>query len=441
MTPKPVKIDSMRARMTTFFVVGIAFVSLLSSAALTLYVRHLTHRQAHQLLEKCAQQVRHEMHETAEPTKTVSAFVEEQNEDLQSLDVVLFAVDKTNRIVARPSTLSIPPWPLSDDSWQITTLPHDKVRLILALPWTEREQRTRQIGLILLALSSVVICASAAGAWLLVGRTLSPIDRLASQAHAVKKRNQIAHLESPSNDREITHLVATLNELLEYQAATAAARGRFYAAASHELRTPLQALQGHLELALGRPREAAQYHETIVEADAQARRLSELVQSLLFLNQLEMASARPPAQEADLADICARFLTAQRAAIESKNLQIESTLPDSLFLSAPGNHPEVLLRNLLENALKYTPDGGQIHVLLSKDALYLEIFNQCTPLGDETLQRLCEPFFRPDVSRHSQTGGNGLGLAICKAICEINNWNISLKSEDTGLIVRVDFSN
>ena len=438
MTPKPVKIDSIRARMTTFYVLGIAFVSLLSSAALTLYVRHLTHRQARQMLSKSREMLRRELGEVKE--EGIATFVREQNEDLQSLDVVLFAVNEQNRIVASPAQGRMPPWPLRDDSWQVTTLPHGEVTFVLGLPWTVREQRTRGIGLVLLALSGVIIVSSAVGAWILVGRTLLPIDALTLQARAATQSNHLTPLEAPSNDREITHLVATLNEFLEYQIATAAARGRFYTAASHELRTPLQALQGHLEIALTRPREAAQYHQTIVEANAQTRRLSDLVQSLLFLNQLEMANTKPPLQEADLADICERFLLVQNAEITAKNLHIESTLPGKMLIYAPSNQAEVLLRNLLENAVKYTPENGEIRVLLSQNASRLEIFNQCAPLEDEILARLCEPFFRPDASRHSQTGGNGLGLAICKAICEINKWTIEINNAENGLLVRVDFS-
>ncbi len=435
------RLNSMRARMTALFTTGIAAVTLTASATLVLYTRYITRQQADQVLADSIAQVQHELSEAGHSKAQMQEFVQEQNEDLRWLGSVLFATNRSGQIIIPPpgQAQQAPVWPPAKEAWRFANLAHGDTIFVVALPWQATERRTDEMAFVLMGLSLLIICTSAGGAWILVGRTLSPIDHLASQARRGTEKSQTAHLEAPSNDREITHLVATFNQLLEFQRASAAARGRFYAAASHELRTPLQALQGHLELALQRPREAAQYRETIVEADAQTRRLSELVQALLFLNQLEMSNAKPPLQEADLADICERFLMSQRATIDAKNLHIESIVPDKMLLRAPGNHPEVLVRNLLENAVKYTPDGGEIRVLLSENGPHLEIFNECAPIESDNLQRLCEPFFRPDAARHSQTGGNGLGLAICKAICEINNWNLILENVQAGLKVRVNF--
>lgn len=425
--------------MTASFAIAIACVMLAATAGIWLTMRYAAQRQVEQLLVENRAQIAREWNDEPHQRSDLSDFVREQNEDLRQAGVTLFAVDADNRVIARPEGI-LPSWPPQNDAWRFVTLPAGNVTFVLALPWKGIEHRNREIALILLAISLLVVVASSIGAWILVGRTLSPIDRLAVQAHAATVEDLNVHLEAPSDDSEITRLVSTLNALLERQARAAATQGRFYAAASHELRTPLQALQGHLELALHRPRGAEQYRETIIEAEAQTRRLTVLVQDLLFLNQLEMATSKAPPQDVDLADLCERLLSAQRAAIAEKSLVVETALPDAARLLAPWNHLEVLLRNLFENAVKYCPDGGKIAVQCADDGSRLELFNQCGAMPSQHLQRLFEPFYRPDSSRNSQTGGNGLGLAICKAICDVNGWQIELKPEADGLNVRVDFS-
>ena len=433
------KLTSIRARMTALFTIAIACVMLAFSAGVTLYLRHAAHRRADQSLASHHAQIAREWDEGPRKAQDVEAFVREQNEDLRGANITLFAVDAANRVIVRSSG-DLPPWPPHGDSWKTVTLPRGAVTLVLALPWQATERRNREVALILLAMSAVVSAASAIGTWILVGRTLSPIDRLATQARAAPVAGLHAQLSAPSDDSEITRLVATLNELLDRQAAAAAAQGRFYAAASHELRTPLQALQGHLEVALQRPRGAEQYRETIVEADEQTRRLAGLVQSLLFLNQLEMATAKPPPQQVDLADACERLLNQQRATIESKNLCVQTHSAGEFRFDAPWNHLEVLLRNLLENAVKYTPPDGTVRVSCEESGPRLEIFNECAPIPREHLDRIFEPFYRPDSSRQSQTGGNGLGLAICKAICDANGWTVAMKPSSGGMTVCVDFA-
>jgi two-component system OmpR family sensor kinase len=364
------------------------------------------------------------------------ALLREENAGLHSHDLAMLVVNAQGRVVAQ-SSASVPAWPLHGDAWRTVTIPSGTQTIVIALPWHKTEQALRARALLLLGLSTLVVAAAAAGAWFLVGRTLSPIDHLARQAQAASTESLRVRLDAPSPDAEIARLVTTLNDLLARLEKTAAARGRFYAAASHELRTPLQALTGHLEVALSRPRSAAAYEAALCESHAQAERLTSLVQDLLLLNLLDAVTSHPPGVLLDLADICERELSSLRPLAAERGLQVQLSLPETCEIIAPWTHATMLVRNLLENAVKYATPGGIVRTQLQGSTL--TVWNECAPVVGWDADKYFEPFFRPDAARNSQTGGNGLGLAICKAIADTNGWELSLSQEDRGICAVVKF--
>jgi signal transduction histidine kinase len=291
----------------------------------------------------------------------------------------------------------------------------------------------------MLAIAGLVLLAVAAGAWFLVGRVLSPIGSLAAQASAVSSQGPEVHLEAPSRDAEVVHLVSTLNGLLARVAQTAAVRGRFYAAASHELRTPLQALSGHLEVALSRERTASEYQEALAEASSQTQRLARLTTDLLLLNRLE-AAAPEHKEQIDVRDVVEQTLRQFRRSIQDRGLRFQEELEAAILIVAPPAHLEMLVRNLVENAVQYTKRGGNVKVaLVPGQCARLEITNDGSWDPVKEGEQLLEPFYRPDSARSSSTGGNGLGLAICRAITEANGWRLCLGRVPGGICAAIEF--
>src|SRR5262249_35450471 len=150
-------------------------------------------------------------------------------------------------------------------------------------------------------------------------------------------------LATPSDDAEIVELVGTLNGLLERLAESAAAKGRFYAAASHELRTPLQALSGHLELAVSKPRTEREYQQIVGEALQQTRRLIALSQDLLTLHRLETATYTPPSESIDVSDVCCLSLSAMAPLAEKRNLILHSKVAEHMPILAQPGHVEMVV--------------------------------------------------------------------------------------------------
>jgi signal transduction histidine kinase len=345
-------------------------------------------------------------------------------------------VDRNGKVLARTPGETFP-WPLRGDSWHTTTVVYQNGTVVVGVPWEATERRLRRRTLIFLLVSIFIVAALAAGAWIAVGRTLSPLDGLTEAARQASSNNVRLRLESPSQDEEMLRLVKTLNDLLSRQEETMEARGRFYAAAAHELRTPLQALTGHLELARDRERSAADYQTALREGHAQAEQLTNLVQGLLLLNQLETNSGKSLEDQLDLADICETELASLQPLMAARGVTVASSFADDCEITAPWSHAKILLRNLLENAVKYATPGSTVKVELDKSTF--TVWNECMADEDGDPEKYFEPFYRPDESRNSEIGGNGLGLAICKGICEANGWKISLSQTAGGMKCQVLF--
>ena len=292
----------------------------------------------------------------------------------------------------------------------------------------------------LFGLSVIVIGAAAAGTWFMVGRVLLPIRALAKQSSTASAAHLSVKLEAPSKDAEMRDLVDTLNGLLDRVYETAEIKGRFYAAASHELRTPLQALSGHLELAVSRKRSADEYEAVVKESYIQTRRLISLVQGLLFLHQVDSRS-NSPQEPVNLTDSCESALEMMHGQLTSRNLKLEESLQSHVQIQAIPSHAEVLARNLIENAVKYTTEGGSLGVFLKieNENVLLEVVNDFPENVKIATENVFEPFYRDDTSRNSKTGGNGLGLAICRAISTANGWEVHLVQDGGKIKAVVNF--
>ncbi len=434
------RLHSIRARMTVAFTLCVALLMLTACQLLAWYARSGAERNARTLLEATIRKVTDDLVDD-EHRVPLTELPDEEREIMRPDSMALLVVNARGEVVER-SQPNVPNWPQpSREAWRIASFPFAGDRVILALPWRKTEQALQRQALMMMALSLFVTVAAAVGAWLLVGRTLSPIRALAKQAQTASAANLNLRLKVPSQDAEIVELVSTLNGLLSRVADTVAAKERFHAAASHELRTPLQSLSGHLELALNRDRSNTEYRQFIEEANRSTQKLTALTRDLLLLHQLD--AAQPTTKtEVSPADICERVLRSLKPLIQKRALCVETDLAENIMVEAAPTHAEMLIRNLLENAVKYALPDSPIRVRLqtSSGRAQLDIFNACAPFSEPDLARLFEPFYRPDASRHADTGGTGLGLAICKAIADANGWNLTLRQENNGLNVSVVFS-
>ena len=433
-------LKSIRARLTLGFSLTTTCLVILACAGLIGYAGFSANRRVETLLRTTKQHVEAELQDTVEP-ENLRDWMRERGPELAGDDLAAILVDSRGRFIQQTQK-NIPRWPRTGhDGWRVVTVTSGGDTLVIGFPWAKQEAGLLTQAVLLSALSLFVIIVTGIAAWALVGQTLSPIGLLSRQSKAASTDRLRVSLSPPSQDAEVVELVTTLNALLGRLADTAAARGRFYAAASHELRTPLQALSGHLELAMNRSRCAEEYRAVIEEALGQTRRLTSLAQDLLFLNRLETASSNPPCHPVDLPELCERLLTHFQPTIARRGLRTQINLAEDAVVCAPPMHLEMLARNLIENAVKYASPGGTVRIAVrsSAEGVRLEVFNTFPPDPHLEAEALYEAFYRPDQSRNSETGGNGLGLTICKALTMANGWQLEWRHESDGIRAIVRF--
>lgn len=442
MVSNPIFFRSMRARMTLAFVLLTALLMLLMSGGILGSLRYSALRTTDTTLDMTVMRVKNELGENPNGAG-FNDFLADNGDSLKMEGLALVLLDSQGRVLQK-SQFAAPSWPHHpEDGWLIRTLPDGPRTIMIGSYWRKTEAALAREAGMLLGLSLCVIVASGFGAWWLVGRTLGPLSAVSQQARRAAKTESLHHsLTLPSDDAEMVELVDTLNSLLTHIGETAETKGRFYAAASHELRTPLQALSGHLELALSRERSREEYRAATEEASRQTQRLSALVQGLLLLNQLDRPRSNAlPRATVDLTEICRTLMTQFFPLIEERRLKIVTELAPTAEIAAFPQHAEMFVRNLIENALKYATESGLVRLLLeADDGISLKLFNTFPSELRLDTDALFEPFYRPDEARASGTGGNGLGLAISRAIAGANGWKIHLEQVESGVWVTVDFS-
>lgn len=422
--------------MTFLFAFSFTVLSMIVWSGMTLFTYRSAFHNAHLMLHEEMGRILSD-NENEDQHINIKDLMDDTRDSLESNGMQMAIVDKSGALIAS-STKRHNLWPIPhNDTWMTAHHSYGPYTITLGLPWKRTESALHAQALKLILLGIILTAIATTGTWFLVGRTLMPIRVLSRQARAASVESLRVNLNAPSADAEIVELVDTLNGLLGRLTEAAAARGRFHAAASHELRTPLQALSGHLELAISRERSAREYQVALAEAHRQSQRLIVLTKALLLLNQLDTAPL-PDKELTLLEPVCSNILKYLSPAISERNLHISTSMEPDTEVSAAPAHIDMLIRNIIENAIKYATREGNIKVVLSMNLF--EVYNDCSPIEETDMNRLFEPFYRPDASRTAGAGGSGLGLAICKAICEANGWRIALTPQQNGIVVKVHFT-
>ncbi len=297
--------------------------------------------------------------------------------------------------------------------------------LLVGLSLLPLERTATTIGLIL-AVSLPLALALAAGAgWIVAGRALAPLAAITAQAGRIDRQNLAERVALHVPPAEVGRLAATFNAMLDRLAAAFAREQQFTADASHELRTPLGLLKTQISLALSRPRSADALTTMLHAMDADLDRLIRLVERMLLLARLDSA-ARPPGP-VDLVALLAGLVARRQ---EHDAVTVSWAGPGAAWVAGDGDHLVQLFLNLLDNALAWTPAGGQVVVTLAAaDAGWaVTVADSGAGIAAEHLPHLFERFYRVDPARARATGGSGLGLAIAQAIAGEHGGHITVSS-------------
>ncbi len=265
--------------------------------------------------------------------------------------------------------------------------------------------------------------------WLLAGRALRPVRVLTEAASTIARSgafSQRVPAESPRD--ELGRLAETFNEMLERLERVHSSQARFVSDASHELRAPLAVIQANLELLAHQPAMSQQERQAAVtDAHAEAARLGRLVADLLVLARADVGvpTRREPV---DLDRVVMDVLGEVRHLKGHRSLEI--VILEPIVILGDADRLTQLILNLVENAIKYTPDDGRITVAIRRVGENAEIEIRDTGIGiaASDLPRVFERFYRADPARARRVGGTGLGLSIALWIARQHGGEVVLSS-------------
>jgi two-component system, OmpR family, sensor kinase len=336
------------------------------------------------------------------------------------------------------------------DSWRVVAKPFRNyaATVVVALPNSTNLELLRQyraigggFGFLLLALSGLSI-------WLTIAQALRPLREVERTAKLVSSGDLSQRLIERPGNTEIARLNRSLNSMLDSLEDSVTSRNktvsqmrRFVADASHELRTPLVSVRGYAELyRQGALKKKADVQEAMGRIEAEAIRMSSLVESLLTLARLDenqKLEAAPVEMVKLIKDIIARDVPGKNKVSLSLLTLSGAKPPREFSFTAEVNEGQIrqVLVNLIENAKRFSPNKGSIEIAIGQKTdgeLTLEVIDHGEGVPKQLRDKVFERFYRADNSRNRDTGGTGLGLAIVKEIITLHKGRIEVRETPGG---------
>jgi two-component system heavy metal sensor histidine kinase CusS len=265
--------------------------------------------------------------------------------------------------------------------------------------------------------------------WYVVRREMQPLQAIRQEASGITARRLDQRLSSAAVPAELEPLVDTLNEMLARLERSFQRLTEFSSDLAHELRTPLSNLLTQTQVTLTKARSPDEYREVLASNAEELERLSRMVSDMLFLAQADHAMVIPTREPVDLASETQAVLDFYEALASEKHIAL--SLAGTSSMSGDRLMLRRALSNLLSNAIRHTPEGGAIKVVLSsaEQAVQISVSNTGDPIPAELHTRLFDRFYRVDASRERMGQGAGLGLAITDSIVRAHGGEIKLCSE------------
>lgn len=316
------------------------------------------------------------------------------------------------------------------------------VTLIVARSEEPLRRELHELLLIMALGLPVAVALAAVGGYALARRALAPVGRLADRARAITAERLDERLPVERPGDELGQMAAVFNGTLARLQRSFEQLRRFTADASHELRTPLTAMKTVGEVGLRERRDGADYREVIGSMLEEVDRLAHLVDGLLTLSRADAGTVRLDRLPEDLGDI-AREVAGQLGVLaeeKRQNLVVESD--EQVHARVDRSVLRQALINLVDNAIKYSPEGGEVRVVVRDGARgpSVEVSDTGPGIPPEHRHRVFDRFYRIDRGRARELGGTGLGLSIARWAVEANGgWLELAGADDAGCTFRVNF--
>jgi len=286
-------------------------------------------------------------------------------------------------------------------------------------------------GIMLLIDSASLILAVIVG-YIVSKNALSPIDKITNQAKKISASNLASRIEINGPDDEIKRLSDTFNEFLSRIQYSYEKQNRFTLDASHELATPLAVIKGYIDVIdrWGKDDKAV-LNEGIESIKVELSNMTGLLDTLLFLSKGDNEIYPLEKTEFVLNELVDEIVRETRLVDDKHTVMISSITDSPVYLSGDRRLIKQMLRAVVDNSMKYTPEGGMIGIEYKAAGKTVEIVVSDNGIGipQDDLPHIFDRFYRVDKARSRSIGGSGLGLSIVKWIAEIHQGGITAESE------------
>ena len=300
-------------------------------------------------------------------------------------------------------------------------MPAGTITLVLARDTSSMDRTLARLRTLLLVTGCLAVALSAGVLWLVIRRSLRPIDQVAAEINRLGEEDLSARLEAPNAPKEIQPVTERLNDLLGRLEIAFRRERSFSSNVAHELRTPLAGLRSMIEVALSRPRGGGEYREALSDSLQVTTQMQAMVEKLLSLARLDAGQVRTAPQSVAINDLVRACWAPLADCAEARRLRIQWELGPPASVVTDPSLLEVALRNVLENAVAHADDGGSVRIetVVGGDRADIRVTNTGSTLPQEEAERVFERFWRGDAARTAAGVHSGLGLSLVKKIAEV----------------------
>src|SRR5262245_51601995 len=432
---------SIRVRLTLWYAAALSAGLALYAGGVFAFLRHSLSAELDQRLYD-DREVAEQMLERT-PAGGIGWRAEPEDDDDDALDARWLEVRSPEGILLYSRPSAIP----SDVPVRRLSGPHtiDGLPVVLEVARSEEPLR-HELGELLGIMGAgfpLAVAIAGLGGYLLARRVLAPLGRMADRARTItaERRDERLPVENPGD--ELGQLATVFNDAFARLERSFEQLRRFTADASHELRTPLTAMRSVGEVGLRQHRDAATYREIIGSMLEETDRLGRLVEGLLMLSRGDGGNVSLTREGVDLAEL-ARDVAGHLGVLAEEKQQsftVEASGPVAAYVDRLVIRQALI--NLVDNAVKYTPPGGSVRIVVRNGGRgpAIEVVDTGPGIPPGHRDRVFDRFYRIDRARSRDLGGTGLGLSIARWAVEAHGGQLDLDSaEGRGSTFRITLS-
>ena len=361
-----------------------------------------------------------------------------QSSDLYSMELGEDTPDEVRAALRSPQ----PTWKVRKNAQGISYLirsgvvySNDKQRapyfVAIGRSLTDNQKVIRKLTQIYVGLAPAIIFGGCLLGWLIAGRALTPVTQVAQAAQRISGSNLSLRIPSRGAGDELDYLIETFNRMIERLESSFNQIRQFSTDVSHELRTPITAIRGQLEVALFTAKDIEQYREAMFNSLQDIERLSQIVRALLLLSQAESGQVALHKVRLDLSSSARDIIDQFQIPAEAAQIHLIADLPPECPAEVDRVQIERMLSNLISNAVKFTPAGGEVRVALRPHPDRLDLIVEDTGRGiaPEHLPHIFDRFYQVPDSDVNAERGLGLGLSFVNWIAKAHGGSVEVESE------------